>query len=52
MAATEDDVAYTYDQLALTRPRDAARLRAYAEHARHYAQTERDRAVEYSTDPA
>lgn len=49
---TEDELACTYDALARSRPRDADRLRAHADHAREYAQVERDRATQYRVDPA
>jgi hypothetical protein len=48
IACTEDQVADTLEHLALTRPRDAQRLLARAEHARQYAELERARAANFS----
>jgi hypothetical protein len=45
IAWTEDRVADTLERLALTRPRDAARLLERAARARRYATIERGRAV-------
>lgn len=51
VAATQDQVATTYDHLAQTRPRDAARLRARATVSRQYAKLERRRAARYRSAP-
>jgi hypothetical protein len=51
VASTEDEVANTLEQIAVTRPQDAGRLRARAELARKNAAVERARAAQYS-EPA
>ena len=48
IAGTEDRIADTLERLALTRPQDAARLRARAAQARQYATLERSQAVAFS----
>ena len=45
IACTEDQVAATFERMALALPDDAIRLRAQAERARHFATLERDRAA-------
>jgi len=49
VAATEDWVADTLERLASDRPRDAARLRARAAHARGFAAQERARAARWGS---
>ena len=45
IACTEDQVAATFERMALALPDDAIRLQAQAERARHFATLERDRAA-------
>jgi uncharacterized membrane protein len=52
VAGTEEAVAATLERLAMTRPREAERLRARAQFARLYAAAERNRADCYSCPPA
>lgn len=49
IAATADMVADTLDRLAITRPRDAAQLRARAAEARRWGERERAHAILYET---
>lgn len=48
IAHTEDRVADTLERMALTRPYDAAALRAHASQARQHAALERNRAALFS----
>lgn len=45
IARTEDQVAETFERMALALPEDARRLQANAEQARRFATLERDRAT-------
>ena len=45
IVCTEDQVAATFERMALALPEDAIRLHAQAERARHFATLERDRAT-------
>ncbi len=51
IAATEDWLADTLDDLARVRPHDAARLSARAAHARRFAARERAQAAIYRSGP-
>ena len=50
IADTEDRLAGTLERLAVTRPGEAARLRARAAEAREFADVERRRAAEFSAE--
>ena len=45
IAYTEDQVAETFERMALASPEDATRLQEQAERARRFATLERDRAA-------
>jgi hypothetical protein len=47
IAQTEDRLADTLEQVALSRPGEASRLRAHAASARRFAAAERERAADY-----